>query len=70
MLIPEPDQQLSESVRAANVTLEGQGGGRELREASLDRAAGELSFLLSELLFSLLFRNKKPRQQSQSLCPT
>lgn len=69
-LIPEPERQLSESVRAACVRLVGQGGGRELRETSLGRAAGELWFLLSELLFPLLFRKKKPRGQSQSLCPT
>lgn len=41
-LIPELERQLSESVRAARVRLVGQGGGRELRETSLDRAAGEL----------------------------
>lgn len=69
MLIPEPEQQLSESVRAASVRLVGQGGCGELRAASLDRAASELWFLLFELLFSLLFRSKKPRQQSQSRVP-
>ena len=42
MLMPEPEQQLSEPVRAACVRLVGQGAGRELREASLDRVAAEL----------------------------
>lgn len=40
----EPEKQLPESVRAAYVRLVGQGWGRELREASLDRAAGEFWF--------------------------
>lgn len=60
MLISEPEQQLSESVRAACVRLVGYDGGRELREASLVRVTGECWFLLSYLLFSLFFRNKNP----------
>lgn len=61
MLILESEKQLSESVRAACVRLVGQSGGGEPGEASLDKTAGELGFLLSGVLFPLLFRSKKPR---------